>query len=59
MSCSMGADQAVVLGRSGVAIIGLELVATKPVLIDFLIVHEAPVIRAFARLRCTKMAHIY
>ena len=41
---AMGADQAVVLGRSGGAIIGLELAATKPELIDFLIVHEAPVI---------------
>ena len=41
---AMGADQAVVLGRSGGAIIGLELATTKPELIDFLIVHEAPVI---------------
>ena len=41
---AMGADKAVVLGRSGGAIIGLELAATKPELVDFLIVHEAPVI---------------
>ncbi|HZB74385.1 MAG TPA: alpha/beta hydrolase [Nitrososphaeraceae archaeon] len=41
---AMGTDQAVILGRSGGAIIGLELAATKPKLIDFLIVHEAPVI---------------
>jgi pimeloyl-ACP methyl ester carboxylesterase len=41
---AMGADRAIVLGRSGGAIIGLELAATKPGIIDFLIVHEAPVI---------------
>jgi pimeloyl-ACP methyl ester carboxylesterase len=41
---AMGTDKAVVLGRSGGAIIGLELAATKPELVDFLIVHEAPVI---------------
>jgi pimeloyl-ACP methyl ester carboxylesterase len=37
-------DKAIVVGRSGGAIIGLELAATRPELIDFLIVHEAPVI---------------
>lgn len=41
---AMEADKAFVIGRSGGAIIGLELAATKPELIDFLIVHEAPVI---------------
>jgi len=40
----MGFKKAVVLGRSGGAIIGLELAATRPEMIDFLIVHEAPVI---------------
>lgn len=40
----MGFEKAVVLGRSGGAIIALELAATRPELIDFLIVHEAPVI---------------
>jgi pimeloyl-ACP methyl ester carboxylesterase len=40
----MGFDKAIVIGRSGGAIIGLELAATRPELIDFLIVHEAPVI---------------
>jgi pimeloyl-ACP methyl ester carboxylesterase len=40
----MGFDKAIVVGRSGGAIIGLELAATMPELIDFLIVHEAPVI---------------
>jgi pimeloyl-ACP methyl ester carboxylesterase len=40
----MGFDKAIVVGRSGGAIIGLELAATRPELIDFLIVHEAPVI---------------
>jgi pimeloyl-ACP methyl ester carboxylesterase len=39
-----GVDKAIVVGRSGGAIIGLELAATRPELIDFLIVHEAPVI---------------
>ena len=41
---TMGVDKAIVVGRSGGAIIGLELAATRPELIDFLIVHEAPVI---------------
>jgi pimeloyl-ACP methyl ester carboxylesterase len=40
----MGFDKAIVVGRSGGAIIGLELAATRPELIDFLIAHEAPVI---------------
>jgi pimeloyl-ACP methyl ester carboxylesterase len=39
-----GFDKAIVVGRSGGAIIGLEIAATRPELIDFLIVHEAPVI---------------
>jgi pimeloyl-ACP methyl ester carboxylesterase len=42
---AMGFDKAIVVGRSGGAIIGLELAATRPELIDFLIVHEAPVIK--------------
>ena len=41
---AMGVENAIVLGRSGGAIISLELAAIKPKLIDFLIVHEAPVI---------------
>ena len=41
---AMGFDKAIVVGRSGGAIIGLELAAIRPELIDFLIVHEAPVI---------------
>jgi pimeloyl-ACP methyl ester carboxylesterase len=41
----MGFDKAIIIGRSGGAIIGLELAATRPELIDFLIVHEAPVIK--------------
>lgn len=41
---TMGFDKAVILGRSGGAIIGLELAAARPEVIDFLIVHEAPVI---------------
>jgi pimeloyl-ACP methyl ester carboxylesterase len=42
---AMGFDETIVVGRSGGAIIGLELAATRPELIDFLIVHEAPVIK--------------
>ena len=41
---AMGADKAIVYGSSGGAIIGLELAAAIPKAIDFLIVHEAPVI---------------
>ena len=41
---AMGLETAFVVGRSGGAIIGLELAATRPDLIDFLIVHEPPVI---------------
>jgi pimeloyl-ACP methyl ester carboxylesterase len=41
---TMGFNKAIVVGRSGGAIIGLELAAASPELIDFLIVHEAPVI---------------
>jgi pimeloyl-ACP methyl ester carboxylesterase len=41
---AMGVDKTIVVGRSGGAVIGLELAATRPEIIDFLIVHEAPVI---------------
>jgi pimeloyl-ACP methyl ester carboxylesterase len=41
---AIGDGKALVVGRSGGAIIGLELAATMPEMIDFLIVHEAPVI---------------
>jgi pimeloyl-ACP methyl ester carboxylesterase len=41
---AMGGGKAVVVGRSGGAIIGLELATKRPELIDFLIVYEAPVI---------------
>jgi pimeloyl-ACP methyl ester carboxylesterase len=41
---AMGVKKAIVVGRSGGAVIGLELAAARPELIDFLIVHEAPVI---------------
>ena len=41
---AMGFEKAIVLGRSGGAIIGLELAQARPEIIDFLIVHEAPVI---------------
>jgi pimeloyl-ACP methyl ester carboxylesterase len=41
---AMGVERAIVLERSGGAIIGLELAAARPEVIDFLIVHEAPVI---------------
>ena len=40
---AMGDEKAAVVGRSGGAIIGLELAATTPEMINFLIVHEAPV----------------
>ncbi len=41
---AMGTDKAIVFGSSGGGIIGLELAATTPRVIDSLIVHEAPVI---------------
>jgi pimeloyl-ACP methyl ester carboxylesterase len=41
---AMGAGKAIVFGSSGGAIIALELAAAIPKAIDFLIVHEAPVI---------------
>jgi pimeloyl-ACP methyl ester carboxylesterase len=41
---TIGDGKAIVVGRSGGAIIGLELAATRPDLIDSLIVHEPPVI---------------
>ena len=41
---AIGDGKSVVVGRSGGAIIGLELAATMPEVIDFLIVYEAPVI---------------
>jgi hypothetical protein len=40
----MEVEKAIVLRRSGGAIIGLELASARPEIIDFLIVHEAPVI---------------
>jgi pimeloyl-ACP methyl ester carboxylesterase len=42
---SIGDNKTTVLGRSGGAIISLELAAARPDLIDFVIVHEAPVIK--------------
>ena len=45
----MGDGKAVVVGRSGGAIIGLELAATMPEVIDFLIVYEAPVIEILSK----------
>ena len=41
---AVGDGKALVVGRSGGAIIGLELAATMPEMINFVIVHEAPVI---------------
>src|SRR5918994_4730797 len=41
---TMEVEKATVLGKGGGAIIGLELAATRLEIIDFLIVHEAPVI---------------
>ena len=41
---AVGDGKALVVGRSGGAIIGLEPAATMPEMINFLIVHEAPVI---------------
>lgn len=41
---AVGDGKALVVGKSGGAIIGLELAATMPEMINFLIVHEAPVI---------------
>jgi pimeloyl-ACP methyl ester carboxylesterase len=38
------AAAAAVVGRSGGAVVGLELATIRPELVDFLIVHEAPVI---------------
>jgi pimeloyl-ACP methyl ester carboxylesterase len=42
---SIGDNKTAVLGRSGGAIISLELAAARPDLIDFVLVHEAPVIK--------------
>jgi pimeloyl-ACP methyl ester carboxylesterase len=41
---AMGSDKAIIFGSSGGDIIGLELAAANPEVIDFLIIHEAPVI---------------
>jgi pimeloyl-ACP methyl ester carboxylesterase len=41
---AMRNDKAIIFGSSGGGIIGLELAAAKPEVIDFLIVHEPPVI---------------
>jgi pimeloyl-ACP methyl ester carboxylesterase len=41
---AMGSDKAIIFGSSGGGIIGLELAAANPEVIDFLIIHEAPVI---------------
>jgi pimeloyl-ACP methyl ester carboxylesterase len=42
---AIGDNKTAVLGRSGGAIISLELAAARPELTDFVIVHEAPVIK--------------
>ena len=47
---AIGDGKSVVVGRSGGAIIGLELAATMPEVIDFLIVYEAPVIEMLPKL---------
>ena len=41
---AMGHDKAIIFGSSGGGIIGLELATANPNVIDFLIVHEPPVI---------------
>jgi pimeloyl-ACP methyl ester carboxylesterase len=41
---AMGEDKAIIFGSSGGGIISLELAAVNPNIIDFLIIHEAPVI---------------
>lgn len=41
---AMGFEKAVVVGRSGGAVIALELAAARPELVEFLIAHEPPVI---------------
>lgn len=41
---AVGFDKAVIVGRSGGAIIALELAAARPDVIDFMIAHEPPVI---------------
>ena len=41
---AMGSDKAIIFGSSGGGIIGFELAAANPEVIDFLIIHEAPVI---------------
>jgi pimeloyl-ACP methyl ester carboxylesterase len=41
---AMGSDKAIIFGSSGSGIIGFELAAANPEVIDFLIIHEAPVI---------------
>jgi pimeloyl-ACP methyl ester carboxylesterase len=46
---AMGNGKAIVVGRSGGAIIGLELAATMPEIIDFLIIYEGSSDRDVAR----------
>jgi pimeloyl-ACP methyl ester carboxylesterase len=41
---AMGHNRAIIFGSSGGGIIGLELAAVNPKMIDFLIIHEPPVI---------------
>ena len=41
---AMGHDKAIIFGSSGGGIISLELATTRPEIIDFLIVHEPPMI---------------
>ena len=41
---AMGSDKAIIFWSSGGGITGLELAAVKPEVIDFLILHEPPVI---------------
>jgi pimeloyl-ACP methyl ester carboxylesterase len=45
---AMGSDKAIIFGSSGGGIIGLELAAANPEVIDFLIIHEAPVIELYS-----------
>lgn len=56
---AMGADKAVVFGSSGGGIIGLELAAARPEVIDFLIAHEAGVIDLLAKPEAEKWSSFH
>ncbi len=56
---AMGFDKALMFGQSGGGIIALELAASRPEVIDFLVVYEAPVTEVLPEPEAAKWRSFY